>query len=197
MNPFSRRTFLKGIGTGALASAVRPIAALAEDAAAADSQTLGPGEVEIALEINGAKRALKVEPRVTLLDALRNRMEFTGVKEICDRGTCGGCTVLADGVPVYSCMLLAVDMVGKKITTVEGLSRDGKLDPIQEAFVAADAMMCGFCTPGFVISARALLDKNPHPSREEILEACAGNLCRCGTYPHIVKAIEKASGKVS
>ena len=193
MNPFSRRTFLKGIGTGALASAVRPLASLAQDAAGADSQTLGPGAVEITLQLNGQKRALKVEPRVTLLDALRNRMEFTGAKEICDRGTCGGCTVLADGKPVYSCMLLAVDMAGKKITTVEGLGRDGQPDPIQKAFVEADALMCGFCTPGFVMSARALLDKNPHPSREEILEACAGNLCRCGTYPHIVKAIEKAS----
>ncbi len=195
MNPFSRRTFLKGIGTGAIAGVVRPLAALAQDAARADSQKFGPGEVEISLEINGEKRTLKVEPRVTLLDALRNRLAFTGAKEICDRGTCGGCTVQVDGKPVYSCMLLAVDMIGRKIKTVEGLARDGKLDPVQQAFVEQDAMMCGFCTPGFVMSARALLDRNVRPTRDQINEACAGNLCRCGAYPHIVAAIEKASAK--
>jgi xanthine dehydrogenase YagT iron-sulfur-binding subunit len=195
MNPFSRRTFLKGIGTGAIAGIVRPLASLAQDAAKADSQTLGPGEVEISLEINGQKRQLKVEPRVTLLDALRNRMEYTGTKEVCDRGTCGGCTVHLDGKPVYSCMLLAVDAVGKKITTVEGLAHGGKPDPLQQAFVEEDALQCGFCTPGFIMSARALLDKHPHPTRDQIVAGCAGNLCRCGSYPHIFKAIEKASGK--
>jgi xanthine dehydrogenase YagT iron-sulfur-binding subunit len=193
MKPFSRRTFLKSLGLGALAGATRPIAGLAEQQSAADSQMLGPGEVEVKLEINGAARALQLEPRVTLLDALRNRLEFTGAKEICDRGSCGGCTVLVDGRTVYSCMMLAVDAAGRKITTIEGLP--GRA--VQDAFVASDAMMCGFCTPGFVVSAHALLEKNARPTRAQILEACEGNLCRCGTQPHIIKAIEKIAGAKS
>jgi xanthine dehydrogenase YagT iron-sulfur-binding subunit len=190
MKPFSRRLFLKSLGLGALAGAAKPMAGLAEKHSSADSEILGPGEVDVTLEINGARRALSVEPRVTLLDALRNRLEFTGAKEICDRGSCGGCTVLVDGKTVYSCMMLAVDAVGKKITTIEGL----KAKALQDAFVACDAMMCGFCTPGFVVTAQALLERNAKPSREEILEACEGNLCRCGTQPHIIKAIEKVAG---
>ncbi len=196
MKPFSRRSFLKGFGIGALVTTAGPLATRAADevpAPAPDAQTLGPGEVELPLTINGAARSVKVEPRVTLLDVLRNRLDLTGAKEVCDRGACGACTVLVDGRPLYACTLLAVDAAGREITTVEGLGQDGRPDPVQRAFVTHDALMCGFCTPGFVLTARALLDCNPQPSREEIVRACAGNLCRCGAYPHIVSAIEKAS----
>lgn len=196
MKPFSRRSFLKGLGIGTIATSANPLAALAEQATpevAADAHTVGPGEVELSLDINGAARAVKVEPRVTLLDVLRNRLDLTGAKEVCDRGTCGACTVLVDGRPLYACTVLAVDAAGRKITTIEGLGTNGQPDPLQRAFVANDALMCGFCTPGYILSAKALLDKNPQPSREQIVKACAGNLCRCGAYPHIVTAIEKAS----
>jgi xanthine dehydrogenase YagT iron-sulfur-binding subunit len=198
MNPFSRRSFLKGLGTTALVSAAQRLRGLAATTAAAESQTLGPGEVDISLQINGETRALRVEPRVTLLDALRNRLEFTAAKEVCDRGNCGACTVMLDGKPFYACMVLAVEAVGKKITTAEGLAKNGKHDIVQRAFIENDGLMCGFCTPGFVVSARALLDKNPTPNRQEIVRACAGNLCRCGSYANIIQAVEKAAkGEVS
>jgi xanthine dehydrogenase YagT iron-sulfur-binding subunit len=198
MNPFSRRSFLKGLGTTALVGAAQSLRGIAADTASAEAQTLGPGEVEISLNINGQPRSLRVEPRVTLLDALRNRLEFTAAKEVCDRGNCGACTVMLDGRTHYACMVLAVDAVGKKIITAEGLAKDGKHDIVQRAFIENDGLMCGFCTPGFVVSSRALLDKNPSPDREQIVKGCSGNLCRCGAYPHIVKAIEKAAkGEVS
>src|SRR5207247_342844 len=132
--------------------------------------------------------ALLPEPRRTLLDALRGDLQLTGTKKVCDMGDCGACTVLVDGRAMYSCLLLAVDCEGRQITTVEGLSRDGQLDPIQEAFVEADAFQCGFCTPGQVMSLRALLDETPTPSDEEILRAVSGNLCRCGAYLNILRA---------
>ncbi len=194
MNPFSRRAFLKGLGVGALTSAAQPFRAFAQGAQGADSQTLGPDAVEITLEINGAPRTLKVEPRVTLLDALRNRLDQTGTKLVCDRGTCGGCSVLLDGRAVYGCMVLAVDAVGRKITTIEGIGTPEKPDPVQRAFVECDALMCGFCTPGFVVATRALLNETPKPTREQIVRGLSGNLCRCGTYPRIIDAVEKAAG---
>ena len=124
---------------------------------------------------------------------MRNRLSYTAAKEVCDRGMCGACTVHLDGKPFYACMILAVDAVGKKIRTAEGLVKNGAQDVVQRAFIANDALMCGFCTPGFVMSARALLDRNPTPDREQIVKACSGNLCRCGAYAHIVQAIEKAA----
>ena len=198
MKPFSRRTFLKSLGIGTIATTAGPFAGLAQEnpvaeANSAGAQTLGPGEFRVSLIINGENHPVEVEPRVTLLDVLRNRLALTGAKEVCDRGTCGACTVLVDGRPLYACTLLAADASGCSITTIEGLGKPGEPDPIQRAFVANDALMCGFCTPGFILSARALLDKNPRPNRQEIVRACAGNLCRCGAYPHIVTAIEKAS----
>ncbi len=198
MNPFSRRSFLKGLGTSAIATAARGLRAADVPAPPPEAHTLGPGETEITLHINGQARSLRVEPRVTLLDALRNRLEYTAAKEVCDRGTCGACTVSVDGRTMYACMVLAVDAVGKNITTTEGLVREGKQDVVQRAFVENDALMCGFCTPGFIMSTRALLDKNPHPTRAQIVKACSGNLCRCGAQPHILAAIEKAAnGEVS
>ena len=193
--PLSRRQFLKGLGTSAVVSA----AAGAESVAAElhtlnEEKVTGPGPQPVSLKINGVTTSLNVEPRVTLLDALRYKAGITGPKEVCDRGTCGACTVLLDGDPVYSCMMLAVDAKGREITTVEGLAMNGRLTKVQEAFLECDALMCGFCTPGFVLGVTALLEKNPHPTEQEVRQACSGNICRCGTQPHIVHAAMKASG---
>jgi aerobic-type carbon monoxide dehydrogenase small subunit (CoxS/CutS family) len=145
--------------------------------------------------VNGDNLELMLEPRVTLLDALRNYSSLTGAKEGCDRATCGACTVLLDGLPVYSCQKLAIEAQGHQITTVEGLAKDGKLSGLQQSFIEKDALQCGYCTPGFIMSLTALLGKNPHPTPDEIRHSCSGNLCRCGTHPHILQAVLKASGK--
>src|SRR5260221_13578117 len=147
-NGVSRRGFLKGIGVGTVAGGLLSPAGL-KDAIAKDSDVLGPGEIPVTLNINGKARKLSVEPRVTLLDALRNRLDLTGAKKVCDRGTCGACTVLVDGHPVYSCSLLAVEAEGKEITTIECLGTPANLSEVQKAFIKHDAQQCGFCTPGF------------------------------------------------
>jgi aerobic-type carbon monoxide dehydrogenase small subunit (CoxS/CutS family) len=149
--------------------------------------------VALTLRVNGQPRTLNVEPRVTLLRALRNHLDLTGAKEICDRGGCGGCTVLVDGRPVLSCLMLAVDAVGREVTTVEGLGDPERLSPVQAAFVECDALQCGFCTPGLVVSATALLRANPDPSLEQVKDGLSGNLCRCGTYPRVFEAVQKAA----
>jgi xanthine dehydrogenase YagT iron-sulfur-binding subunit len=145
--------------------------------------------------VNGRERPVTVEPRTTLSSALRDRLDpaITGPKLVCDAGTCGACTVLLDGKPVYGCSVLAIDAIGKKITTVEGLGTPEQLNPVQAAFVEKDAMMCGFCTSGFVTTLSALLRDNPHPTEPQVREACKGNFCRCGTYPHIFDAIKVAT----
>ena len=135
-----------------------------------------------------------LEPRVTLLDALRNYSSLTGAKEGCDRAACGACTVLLDDLPIYSCQKLAIEAQGHEITTVEGLAKDGKLSKVQQAFIDKDALQCGYCTPGFIMSVTALLKQNPHPTADEVKHACAGNLCRCGTHPHILQAVFQAAG---
>jgi aerobic-type carbon monoxide dehydrogenase small subunit (CoxS/CutS family) len=142
----------------------------------------------IILYINGVEYALVLEPRRTLLDALRNDLQLTGTKKVCDMGDCGACTVLVDGRAMYACLLLAVDCQGRQITTIEGLTRDGQLDAVQQAFVQADALQCGFCTPGQIMSLRVLLNATPAPSDDEILRAVSGNLCRCGAYLNILRA---------
>ncbi len=147
----------------------------------------------VTLRVNGGVHALAVEPRRTLLDALRHDLYLTGAKKVCDMGDCGACTVLVDGRAVYACLLLAVDCADREITTVEGLARGDELDPVQQAFVEADAFQCGFCTPGQVMSVRALLNATPAPSEEEIRRAVSGNLCRCGAYQNIVKAGRRAA----
>ena len=194
---FSRRTFLKGLGTVVVASATAPVALVGADLENLDklgkSKTLGPGPVPVALDVNGKSLKLSVEPRVTLLDALRNYSNLTGSKEGCDRGTCGACTVLFDGVPIYSCMKLAIEAQGHAITTVEGVAQDGQLSAVQQAIIGADASMCGYCTPGFVMTATALLKKNPHPTADDVRTACSGNLCRCGTQARMLKAIQNAA----
>ncbi|HEY6929094.1 MAG TPA: (2Fe-2S)-binding protein [Thermoanaerobaculia bacterium] len=185
---FTRRDLMRGALVGAVAASVGGKAVAEPDPA------LGPSPVPVSLKVNGQSHQLLVEPRVVLVDALRDRIGLTGTKTVCGRGACGACTVLVDGAAQCSCLLLAVEVAGKSITTIEGLKSDNRLSPIQQAFVEADALQCGFCTSGMVMSCKALLDRNPHPTRAEIREAVAGNLCRCGTYPHVFAAVEKAAG---
>jgi len=179
----SRRDFLK-ISTIA---ATVPIVVSPKTVMAAGEEVpvYGPGKVPIALMVNGEKLSAELEPRVTLLDALRNNFAITGAKRVCDRGECGACTVLLDGKTVYACSVLAIDAQGKKIETVESLSRGETIHPIQQAFVDHDAQQCGFCTPGFVVATKALLDKYPNPTPEQARKELAGNFCRCGTYDGI------------
>jgi len=184
----SRRTFLKTAGVGAAASGL--LNGTAEPAAAT---VLGPDAVPMSLKVNGAARTVTVEPRVTLLRALRNHLDLTGAKEVCDRGSCGACTVLVDGEPVASCLMLAADAAGHEITTVEGLGTPDRMTPVQAAFVEADALQCGFCTPGFVVASTALLRRNPSPTLDQIKEGLSGNLCRCGTYSRVFEAVQKAA----
>jgi len=187
-----RRQFLKATG-------VAPIAASVAGAAIAEAQTsesvVDPGEVPIELMVNGKRVALRVEPRVTLLNALRNRADLTGNKRGCDRGVCGACTMIIDGRTAYSCSTLAIETVGKQIRTVDGLADGARLHPVQQAFCDRDALMCGFCTPGFVMATVALLEKNPKPTVEQIKKGLDGNICRCGTFVRIQEAAMVASGQ--
>ena len=161
----------------------------------AEAAILGPDAVPVALRVNGVAHTLTLEPRVTLLRALRNHLDLTGAKEVCERVACGGCTVLLVGEPICACMMLAVDAVGHEITTVEGLGTPERMSAVQAAFVECDAMQCGFCTPGFVVASTALLNKYPNPSLDEVKAGLAGNLCRCGTYSRIFEAVQKAAGR--
>lgn len=192
----SRRQFIKGTGlavsAGVLASEGLLKAALPEQA----PSVVGPGVVPVRLKINGQTRELRVEPRVTLLDALRNHLDMTGAKKVCDRASCGACTLILDGRPVYSCTVLAIDAQGKSIETIEGLAPKERLHPISEAFVDNDAQQCGFCTAGFVMAAKAYIDKHPRPTYDEVKKALNGNLCRCGTYMGIRHAVVEAATKM-
>ena len=185
---FSRRNFLKTAGVGAAATGLVGVGASAQAAT-----VLGPGPVPLSLKINGAMKTATVEPRVTLLSALRNHLDLTGAKQVCDRGGCGACTVLVDGEPVASCLMLAADAVGHEVTTVEGLGTPEKMSPLQAAFVECDGLQCGFCTPGFVVAGTALLARNPNPSLDQVKDGLAGNLCRCGTYGRVFEAVQKAA----
>lgn len=190
----SRRGFLRNLGMGTVATSSGLVGSYVEEAEAAEQQTvLGPGAVPVALQINGQTHRLDVEPRVTLLDALRNRLDLTGSKKVCDEGTCGACTVLMDGEPVYACTVFAIEAEGREITTIEGLGSPERMTPVQSAFVENDAQQCGFCTPGFVVACTAFLEKNPNPSLEEVREGLGGNLCRCGTYQGIMNAVLEAA----
>lgn len=194
----SRRSFIQTVGVSAAAGAMQSRAGgAAQDAPArADApEVFGPGAQRITLRVNGRELSADIDPSTTLMEALRWRFELTGTKEVCDRGACGACSVLVDGELVCSCMTLAVDAVGAEVTTVEGLAKDGRLDPVQEAFIKHDALQCGFCTPGLVVAARALLNDNPRPTLDEIKHGLAGNLCRCGTYSNVFNAVLEASGQ--
>jgi len=183
----SRRDFLKGMGTSAIATSITtsPLS-LPSTAEAAPPPAVG--EAWIQLNENDKTYRLKVKSHWTLLDVLRKEIGLTGAKKFCDRGSCGACTVIMDGKAVYSCSRLAIEADNKKILTIEGLLRGGKLHPIQEAFLEHDGMQCGFCTSGQIMSVKALLDKNPHPTQEEIKEGLSGNICRCSAYPKILKS---------
>jgi len=189
-NP-GRRKFLKGVGiAGAGAAIADHLWTEAEAQEKPGTPTTLSGNVKITLDVNGSPRDVQVEPRTTLLNALRNHLEpaVTGPKLVCDVGTCGACTVLLDGKPAYSCLVLAVDAVDRKVTTVEGLGSPESPNAVQAAFVEHDALMCGFCTPGFVTTISAYLKQNPNPTLAEVREACKGNFCRCGTYPRVFEA---------
>jgi xanthine dehydrogenase YagT iron-sulfur-binding subunit len=187
---FSRRGFIQGVGIG---SGSLGTGLLEKTAQAALAGVNGPGPVPITLQINGKAVNLTVEPRVTLLDALRNYLDVTGAKKVCDRGTCGACTVIMAGKTVYSCTVLAIDAQGKNIETIEGLSSGNKLHPVSAAFVNNDAQQCGYCTPGFVMAAKGFLDKHPNPTMEDVKHGLGGNLCRCGTYVGVRKAVLEAA----
>lgn len=188
----SRRDFLKGAGVAASGGLLaREKSAVAAPPAAAD--VLGPGAVPISLKVNGKLRKLSLEPRVTLLDALRNHLDITGAKRVCDRATCGACTALVDDKPVYSCTVLAIEAQGHNVVTVEGLGTEEKLHPVMAAFFEHDAQQCGFCTPGFVVACKAFLDKHPNPTFEQVEKGLGGNLCRCGTYMGVRQAVLEAA----
>ncbi len=189
----SRRGFLKGLGVGTAATSLLSAVSPLSGAAGKDPNLRGPGEFPLTLNINGKSRQLSVEPRVTLLDALRNRLDLTGPKKVCDRGTCGACTVLMDGQPVYSCSILAVEAEGRAITTIEGIGTPDKMNAVQKAFIEHDAQQCGFCTPGFVTAATALVRKHPNATVEQVRAGLGGNLCRCGTYAGMLLAVADAA----
>jgi xanthine dehydrogenase YagT iron-sulfur-binding subunit len=188
---FSRRDFLKGAGVAVSSGLLAADKAKAAQAGSAAIQ--GPGPVPITLRVNGKTHELSLEPRVTLLDALRNHLDLTGAKKVCDRGVCGSCTVLLNAKPVYACNVLAIEAEGLDIVTVEGLPRGGELHPVLAAFVNNDAQQCGFCTPGFAVACKAFLDKHPNPTPEEVEKGLGGNLCRCGTYVGVRAAVLEAA----
>lgn len=177
----SRRDFLRGAGV-AVSGSILARETLLHAAPDSTGEVRGPGETKIVLRINGKPQTMTLEPRVTLLDALRNHLDMTGAKRVCDRGTCGACTVMLDGKITYACSVLAIEAEGRDITTIEGLVPEGRLTPVMHAFVDNDAQQCGFCTPGFVMAMTALMKRNPHPTPAEVDLALSGNLCRCGTY---------------
>jgi xanthine dehydrogenase YagT iron-sulfur-binding subunit len=186
----SRRGFLRGAGIagGALGAGL-----LEQEAQAQAAAVSGPGEVPVTLTINGKPVKLNIEPRVTLCDALRDRLELTGAKRVCDRGTCGACTVIVDGRAVYSCTVLAIDCQGRQIQTIESFTAGARPHPIVPAFAANDALQCGYCTPGFVVAAKAFLDRNPNPTYDQVKAGLGGNLCRCGTYVGVRQAVLQAA----
>ena len=188
---FTRRGLIKGLATTAVASATAGAAVLAEERATA--ATSAGGGVPVSLTLNGTVTKGLFEPRTTLAEALRDSWGMTGTKVGCDRGACGACTVLLDGLAVNSCLTLVHDADGRKVTTIEGLGSPDAMSPIQKAFVDADALQCGFCTPGMIVSCTGLLAKNAHPTAHEVKEAVAGNLCRCGTYGGVFAACDAAA----
>ena len=187
---FSRRGFLKGASVTAATTVIESANALARETkdAVHAGRVSGPDALPVTLHINGQEHAVAIEPRDTLAQTLRDNIGLTGTKVVCDRGSCSACTVWIDKVPQLACMTLSIDTVGRKVTTIEGIAQAGAMHPVQVAFVKHDAMQCGFCTPGMVMSCAALLERNPHPNLADVKHAVSGNLCRCGTYPKVFAA---------
>lgn len=193
----SRRTFLRGAGISAASVAILEGGVGVPAAAGgflSEPQVFGPGAVSLSVSVNGRTLRVRADPGTMLADVLRQGLGLTGTKIGCDRGACSACTVWVDGEVVASCMTLAFDVRGKQVTTIEGLAQGGKLHPVQQAFVDHDALQCGFCTPGMVMSCAALLERHPHCTLEDVKAAVSGHLCRCGTYPNIFKATLAAAG---
>jgi xanthine dehydrogenase YagT iron-sulfur-binding subunit len=205
----SRRDFFKTVGVGSIAAVS---AAASANASASQAQAgppaVGPGDVPITLTINGRRHQLNVEPRVTLLDAMRTRLDITGPKRVCDRGACGACTVIIEppndaksassgpgGRTYYSCSMLAIEAQGRNIRTVDGLANGSSLHPVQQAFCDNDGLMCGFCTPGFVMASVGLLEKTPNPTPDQIRKGLDGNICRCGTFNRIFEAVSSVGAR--
>ena len=188
----SRRGFLKTTGLTSLAATV--VGAREAEAQTPGVRAVGPGEVPVQLLVNGKRLDLRIEPRVTLLDAIRTRADMTGNKRVCDRGACGACTMIVDGRAVYSCSTLAIEVQGKQIRTVDGLANGATLHPVQQAFCDTDGLMCGFCTPGFIMASVALLEKHPQATVEQVKKGLDGNICRCGTFTRILEANMKVRG---
>jgi xanthine dehydrogenase YagT iron-sulfur-binding subunit len=187
---FSRRGFLKGAGVTAATSVIETANALARNAneAVHSNRVAGPDALPVKLHINGHEHSVVIEPRDTLAQTLRDNVGLTGTKVVCDRGSCSACTVWIDKTPALACMTLSIDTTGRQITTIEGLSHGEQMHPVQAAFVKHDAMQCGFCTPGMVMSCAALLERNPNPNLSDVKHAVSGNLCRCGAYPKVFVA---------
>ena len=197
-----RRKFIKDTLTGIAGAGVMlgagPALAKSDKADPRDSkQTALVNVQKISLTVNGKSFSKKIAPQTTLADFLRNDLKLTGTKIFCGQGECGSCTVLLNNKPVYSCHMLALDADEQKVLTIEGISSDDKLSAVQNAFIEEDGLQCGFCTPGQIISAYALLLENPGPTKDEIVQAMSGNMCRCGAYPNIIKSVETASLKTS
>lgn len=192
---FTRRDFLKGFGSGTLGAALAPklLAQKAESIKTREGEVPIFSKKQIHFTVNGKDYTLVVEPQETLLDVLREKLNLTGAKKMCDRGECGGCTVLLDGNPIYSCMYLAIRVDGADVTTIEGLAQKDRLHPLQQAFIYEDAYQCGFCTPGFIMASSAFLKKIPRPTLDQIKEGLSGNLCRCGNFAKIYQAVDKAA----
>jgi aerobic-type carbon monoxide dehydrogenase small subunit (CoxS/CutS family) len=193
----TRRNFIKGVGTGvvgtyAITPGIEKISKKIIDETPDDIE----GKQLLNLKVNGKTIKTKVEARTTLAELLRDKLNLTGTKLVCNQGECGSCTVLLDGKAVYSCHLLALDADGKEVTTIEGLLNGEKLNPIQEAFIEHDGLQCGYCTPGQIMAAQGLLNKIPNPNKEQILDGMSGNICRCSAYPSIIKSVIAAAEKI-
>lgn len=192
----SRRKFIQGLGTGVIGGAVLPHAISAAEKSDKRKIPLEhEGKELVSLKVNGKSVRFMIEPRTTLAELLRDQLQLTGTKIVCNQGECGGCTVLVDGKAIYSCHILALDVDGTEVTTIEGLLDGEKLHPIQQAFIDHDGYQCGFCTPGQIMAAQALLLKNPRPTKEQVMGSMAGNLCRCSAYPKIVDSVLAAAEK--
>lgn len=191
----SRRRFLNQFGTGVMGTyALFP--ALQKSPLQKSKDANEERKVPLRLKVNGETIQAAIEPETTLAELLREELQLTGTKIICNHGECGGCTILLDGKPVYSCSMLALDVAGKEVMTIEGLLSGEKLHTVQEAFVEKDGLQCGFCTPGQIMAAYALLQRHPNPTREQVLEGMAGNLCRCAAYPKIIDSVLEAAKRM-